>query len=92
VKRPDEASTEGPRRTCIGCRQVRAQTALVRLVRRSDGTVVSGRDGRGRGAYVCPDPDCLERAVKRLGQAFRKPSVADTGLAEEVRGLWQRQR
>jgi hypothetical protein len=92
VKRPSGGSGKGPRRTCIGCRQVRAQTAVIRLVRRSDGTVVPDRHGRGRGAYVCPDPGCLERAVKRLGQAFRKPSVAGTGLAEEVRGLWQRQR
>jgi predicted RNA-binding protein YlxR (DUF448 family) len=83
---------EGPRRTCIGCRQVRPQAGLIRLVRRVDGTVVSDPTGHGRGAYVCPDPRCLERAVKRLGQAFRKPSVAGTGLAEEVKGLWQRQR
>jgi hypothetical protein len=41
---------------------------------------------------VCADPGCLERAMRRLGQAFRKPSLAGTDLAEEVRGLWQRER
>jgi predicted RNA-binding protein YlxR (DUF448 family) len=83
---------DGPRRTCIGCRQVRGQATLIRLVRRPEGTVVPDPHGRGRGAYVCPDPQCLERALTRLGRAFRKPSVAAIGLAEEVRGLWQRQR
>ncbi len=67
----------GPRRTCIGCRQVRPKAELLRLVRQPDGTV--GRDATpaGRGAYVCPDPACLERAIQpgRLAHAFRRPSV-----------------
>jgi predicted RNA-binding protein YlxR (DUF448 family) len=71
-----------PQRTCVGCRRVRAKAELVRLVRRSDGTVVRDACGRGRGAYVCPDLDCVARAAKpgRLSQAFGRPSVAGPGL------------
>jgi predicted RNA-binding protein YlxR (DUF448 family) len=47
----------------------------VRLVRSGEGVVVVDEDGRGtgRGAYVCADPACTERALKaaRLGHAFR---------------------
>ncbi len=67
----------GPRRTCIGCRQVRPKADLLRLVRRPDGTVGRDANGVGRGAYVCSDPACLERATQpgRLAHAFRRPSV-----------------
>ena len=68
----------GPRRTCLGCRQVRPKGALVRLVRQPDGRVVTDPDGRavGRGAYVCADAECMERAFSRgrLTHAFRAPS------------------
>jgi predicted RNA-binding protein YlxR (DUF448 family) len=34
--------------------------------------------GDGRGAYVCPDAECVERALKpgRLAHAFRRASEA----------------
>jgi hypothetical protein len=33
----------------------------------------------GRGAYLCPDPACLEAAGKRraFGRAFRGPAAVD---------------
>ncbi|MBI4245564.1 MAG: YlxR family protein [Candidatus Rokubacteria bacterium] len=82
------------RRTCIGCRQVRPKEELVRLGRGATGVVKPDGEGRGRGAYVCADPQCVERALKtgRLAQAFRKPSVGGEKLFEEVRESWQRQR
>ncbi|HXG14864.1 MAG TPA: YlxR family protein [Calidithermus sp.] len=81
-----------PRRTCLGCRQVRPKAELVRLVRRPDGTVRVDPRGPGRGAYVCPEEACIRQALKRgrLAQAFREPCEAGPGLAEEVRGAWQR--
>jgi uncharacterized protein len=62
-----------PQRTCVGCRRVRPKAALVRLVRQAAGAVVRDPVGPGRGAYVCEDTACMERAVKggRLAQAFR---------------------
>lgn len=69
--------TAAPQRTCIGCRKVRPQAALLRLVRGADGRVHVDSSGRaeGRGAYVCPDPDCLGKALSagRLGHAFKRP-------------------
>jgi predicted RNA-binding protein YlxR (DUF448 family) len=68
---------------------------MVRLVRADGGTVVvDGGGGAGRGAYVCADSACLERALRggRLSHAFRKQCEAGPGLAEEVRGLWQQRK
>ena len=69
--------TAAPQRTCIGCRKVRPQAALLRLVRGADGRVHVDSGGRaeGRGAYVCPDPGCLGKAFSagRLGHAFKRP-------------------
>jgi predicted RNA-binding protein YlxR (DUF448 family) len=60
---------------------------MLRLVRRADGRVeTDGAAGGGRGAYVCADVDCLERALKpgRLAHAFRKPSEARANLIDTV--------
>ncbi|HEY8495872.1 MAG TPA: YlxR family protein [Limnochordales bacterium] len=66
-----------PQRTCVGCRQVRAKRELVRVVRTPDGQVTVDTTGKlaGRGAYVCPDPNCLELAWKgrRLERALQHP-------------------
>jgi len=70
--------TAAPQRTCIGCRKVRPKAALLRLTRAADGRVEVDEGGRaeGRGAYVCPDPGCLAKALHagRLGHAFKRPS------------------
>ena len=70
--------TAAPQRTCIGCRQKRPKVTLLRLVRGADGRVQVDDGGRaeGRGAYVCPDFDCLGKAFNpgRLGHAFKRPS------------------
>jgi uncharacterized protein len=49
---------------------------MLRLVRATDGRVSVDEAGPGRGAYVCRDPECHERAFKpgRLTHAFRRPS------------------
>ena len=70
---------------------MRPKQALVRLVRGRDGVVVADSVGaaEGRGAYVCPDGPCLERALSRvqLSHAFRKPCAAGEELAEAVRTI-----
>jgi len=63
-------------------------------VRLTSGTVVvdAGRRGAGRGAYVCPDTQCIERGLSRgrLSHAFRKPSEAGPNLGAAVRAAARR--
>lgn len=56
-----------PTRTCVACRQPRAKRELVRIVRGTDGTVTIDATGKasGRGAYLCNNAACWERALKR---------------------------
>ena len=63
-----------PLRTCVRCREATDKRTLVRVVRNKDGEVFVDGTGRanGRGAYVCPRPDCFEAAAEgRLAQALR---------------------
>ncbi|MGB2896586.1 MAG: YlxR family protein [Anaerolineales bacterium] len=54
-----------PQRTCIGCRQVLAKRALIRIVRGQDGVKIdlTGK-APGRGAYVHDLRSCWEKALK----------------------------
>jgi uncharacterized protein len=75
-----------PTRTCLGCRRRRPKHEMLRLVRRADGRVDADRAAGGRGAYVCAETECLERALKpgRLAHAFRKPSEGRANLIDTV--------
>ena len=55
-----------PMRMCVGCRTMKEKRSLVRVVRTEDGKAALDLTGKrnGRGAYVCPDAECLKRAVK----------------------------
>lgn len=55
-----------PQRTCVACRRIRAKRELVRLVRTRRGDIEIDITGKkeGRGAYICPDRECWERALK----------------------------
>ena len=63
-----------PVRMCVACRQGRPKKELIRIVRNKEGTVGVDLTGKaqGRGAYLCPDVQCLERAVKALSQRARQ--------------------
>ena len=55
-----------PQRQCMGCRERKAKRELIRVVRGTDGTVSLDFGGKlnGRGAYVCPNVQCLQKAQK----------------------------
>lgn len=63
-----------PMRMCIGCGEMKPKKELVRVVKDKDGNVSMDLTGKkaGRGAYLCPNPECLEKAQKsrRLERAF----------------------
>ena len=63
-----------PQRQCVGCREMKDKKALIRVVRSPEGTISLDFKGKlpGRGAYVCPNPECLKKARKSraLERAF----------------------
>lgn len=62
--RPTAAGTE-PLRTCVGCRQVKPQSALHRLGLVDGNVVIDPRRLAGRSAYLCRDRSCWQVAEKR---------------------------
>ena len=63
-----------PMRQCLGCREMKPKRELIRVVRSPEGEVSLDFKGNapGRGAYICPNAECLKRAVKAraLERAF----------------------
>lgn len=63
-----------PIRKCVGCGESRNKNDLYRIIRTSDGEILLDKTGRmnGRGAYVCQDVKCIEKARKNksLSKSF----------------------
>ena len=55
-----------PQRQCMGCRERKAKREMIRVVRCTDGSVNLDFGGKmnGRGTYVCPNPECLKKALR----------------------------
>ena len=55
-----------PIRQCLGCREHKPKKELIRVVRSPEGEISLDFRGKkpGRGAYLCPTPECLARARK----------------------------
>ena len=66
-----------PMRQCLGCREMKPKKELIRVVRSPQGDVSLDFKGKlpGRGAYVCPNSACLQKArkAKALERAFSAP-------------------
>jgi hypothetical protein len=55
-----------PMRMCNGCMEMKPKKELIRVVKSPEGEVSVDLTGKksGRGAYVCRNIECLEKAVK----------------------------
>lgn len=82
-----------PMRQCLGCREMKPKRELIRVVRSPEEEISLDFRGKkpGRGAYVCPNPECLKRIRKgrALERAFRiqvPPEVYDALEAQLEQG------
>ena len=67
-----------PLRMCTGCMEMK----LIRVVKSQDGDVSVDLTGKkaGRGAYICKNIECLEKAFK----AKRLSRNLDVAIDEEI--------
>lgn len=79
-----------PLRKCIGCNEMKDKRELVRIVRNKEGEISVDLTGKkpGRGAYICKNVECLNKAEKskRLERAFSaaiSPDIYNT-MREEI--------
>lgn len=79
-----------PMRMCTGCGQMKPKRELVRVVKSQAGDVSLDLTGKkaGRGAYICRDRECLQKArrARRLEKAFscRIPDEIYDKMEEEL--------
>ena len=59
---------------CLGCNEMKPKKELIRVVRSPEGEISLDTTGKksGRGAYVCPNAECLKLARKsrKLEKSF----------------------
>lgn len=69
-----------PIRMCCACRAGKPKSELIRVVRTPDGSVVTDPTGKtpGRGAYICRDAACIEKA--RKSRALERAIGADAAV------------
>lgn len=90
---PQDPVSDGPVRTCIGCRRTAPRSVLLRIV----GVQVEGRPTAvpdpaavrpGRGAWVHRDRGCVELADRRkaFARALRLPGPVDLGAVHRLVG------
>ena len=84
-----------PERTCIGCKTERPKREMLRIVCNKDGEIFLDRTGKaaGRGAYICPNADCLTKCIKShmIEKAFSRlvDAAVYKRLEEELNSIEQ---
>ena len=55
-----------PQRTCMGCNSKKDKKDLIKIVKNNKNEISINKTGKqdGRGAYICPDVQCLKKARK----------------------------
>lgn len=82
-----------PMRKCLGCQEMKEKKSLVRVVRNREGEYTMDLTGKlnGRGAYICHDVACFNKAVKSKGleRAFsdKIPDEVYDALRKEIEDL-----
>lgn len=71
-----------PLRRCLGCMESKPKKELCRIVKKADGEICIDKTGKinGRGAYICYNIECLEKAIKsrRIEKEF------ETSIKDEI--------
>ena len=59
---------------CLGCQEMKSKKELIRVVKNNENIISLDNSGRkpGRGAYICKQIQCLEKAqkAKRFEKTF----------------------
>lgn len=71
-----------PQRMCTGCMEMKTKKELIRVVKNKEADVSIDFTGKkpGRGAYICKDIACLEKAIKTR----RLSKNLETTIGDEI--------
>ncbi|MCI8561645.1 MAG: YlxR family protein [Dorea sp.] len=85
-----------PMRKCVGCQEMKNKKEMIRVIRTAENEFLLDATGKknGRGAYLCPDRECLSKAVKNRGleRSFKQaiPDEVYESLKKEMVGIESR--
>ena len=71
-----------PQRTCMGCNSKKDKNELIRIVKNNKNEITVDKTGKleGRGAYICNNMECLEKAIK----SKRIEKAIETKISNEI--------
>ena len=77
-----------PERMCIGCRQMRPKTELIKVVMK-DGAIEidTSQKKPGRGAYLCKDMECLTTAQKKKALSKHFKTAVPNSIYDEIKEI-----
>ena len=79
-----------PMRMCTGCHEMKPKKELIRVVKTPEGEIKVDFTGKlnGRGAYICKNAECFEKAQKQkaLSRAFECP-ITDEIYAQLIKEI-----
>ena len=58
-----------PLRLCVGCKEMKPKKEMMRVIKSAEGEIFLYTTGKknGRGAYICKQVECLEKAFSNHG-------------------------
>ena len=82
-----------PVRQCVGCQEMKSKKEMIRVIRTGEQEFFLDATGKknGRGAYICLNPECLQKAKKNKGleRSFKQaiPQEVYDALEKEMKEL-----
>lgn len=76
-------------RTCNGCNAKKDKKKLIRIVINKENIISIDKTGKlpGRGAYICNNVQCLEKAMKTKRLEKTLKSKIDENIYNNIRGV-----
>ena len=76
-----------PQRKCIACQERDSKKGLIRIVKNKEGQIFLDPIGKanGRGAYICEDVHCLEKAMKTKALEKTLKVSVDSEIFEKLK-------
>ena len=69
-----------PLRQCVGCGEMKSKKEMLRVIKTPEDEIVLDDTGKrnGRGAYICRERSCLQKAQKSRGlERSLKHAISD---------------
>ena len=77
-----------PERMCIGCRQMRPKTELIKVVMKDETIEIDTSQKKpGRGAYLCKDMECLTNAQKKKALSKHFKTAVPNSIYDEIKEI-----